>query len=922
MKTRVLDLNRFISKKLTKEVDSPVIMVRNEINEKSLLSSEIFGRTPDEKKVMTGFIKLHKKFIHPLLYKGYFKRRYADVDNIILGKQRYVIDDKYAKKMNLDGNLVPVEEGGGTGLEWFYENFDDMKLRNSDSKDSDGVLTQSIKNSFGKLDRSTIFMDKLIVIPLIYRDINRSSGSMALDELNGLYQKLINLNSMYSESNNPLFDERRIDYNIQQTLVAIFEHFQSKVFGKDGIQRRKVMGKTVDYSARAVISAPSFNGYFGESPIDMDRGGFHLGITVGTFLPLMIYKIKNLLKSFYDNGCMGELSISEFDENFDNQRIKEFIEVYIHSYGDRFKPIDVNGEGCYIKIKLKRGSEEIERNLTLIELLYIAAYDELEAKERYMVISRYPINDIYNILPIKIHVLSTVYVTPVEIGGVMYKHYPDIFLYEKKMSSIDIDITTVFHETVKISNTLLAGLDGDYDGDKIGIRSVMSNEATAECRKLLNAKLNVIDMNGGIIKFVKAECVQALYSLSINPTAKSKYIDTKLVQLILDTDEKDLSPTFIFETLEMGETLKRKIYNRHNDIVVLKKGDYQGITGPTETTLGRLLINKIIFSHAKLDYINVEFTSKMVSKYFDMIRDMVLKDERSLDVLKKCITIYEDFGFRMSSFVNPSLSAEVMLTSEAFNKKKVQLFEDNKEALARNDLGVTDKIEKELIDFEKEEKGNDSFFEWYRSGSSGKMGYNGDFKVSHIMVGGVPRGIGTGEFHVSTSNYIDGTKKEELAIFADQMVIAAYMRAKNTAVSGYMSKQITAVFQSVQLDVHGSDCKTKRYIDIDLTEDMKDKYVGSWLPNGTQLTHDNIDKYIGKRIGIRSPIMCESPKICSKCIGSRVYDILNIYDEPINIGLFVNKIYSEMVQKSLQKTHVMGVNLMEIGDLNDWIIEK
>jgi hypothetical protein len=261
-----------------------------------------------------------------------------------------------------------------------------------------------------------------------------------------------------------------------------------------------------------------------------------------------------------------------------------------------------------------------------------------------------------------------------------------------------------------------------------------------------------------------------------------------------------------------------------------------------------------------------------------------------------------------------------MLTSETFDKKRNELFEKFKTDIANNNLSVTEQIEKELIELDKSEKVGDPFFEWYQSGSSGKMGYSGDFKISHIMVGGVPRGIGTGEFHVSTSNYIDGTKKEELAIFADQMVIAAFMRAKNTAVSGYMSKQITSVFQSLQLAKYGSDCETKRSMSIVITDSMKDTYVGSYLSNGIKLTYDNIDKYLNKSIDIRSPIICEDEKICSKCAGERIYDIIGIFDDDINIGLFVNKIYSELLQKSLQKTHVMGVSLMDIGDMNSWLI--
>jgi len=82
--------------------------------------------------------------------------------------------------------------------------------------------------------------------------------------------------------------------------------------------------------------------------------------------------------------------------------------------------------------------------------------------------------DIFNILPSKVHVLSTEETKKIKIEDFEYKYYPeldnvlsdpdlmeDVDKFEKKISSM-------YAETANISNSLLEGLDGIdrwYDND-------------------------------------------------------------------------------------------------------------------------------------------------------------------------------------------------------------------------------------------------------------------------------------------------------------------------------------------------------------------------------------------------------------------------------------------------------------------------
>ena len=455
-------------------------------------------------------------------------------------------------------------------------------------------------------------------------------------------------------------------------------------------------------------------------------------------------------------------------------------------------------------------------------------------------------------------------------------------------------------------------------GDRINNKSIFSEEGTEEGLKKLDQLSNIFTLDD-IMKNVSGEPQQTLYSLSIEPKKDAKKIDKETIKLILNRDNNDFDPQFIFKDCGMGRTTKRKVANKHYDIVILNKGDYPGIKEPTKTTLGRLLINKVIFSHARLDYMNVEFTGKIVEAIFTSLRDFIIAEKLTLQEFKKTLQIFEDFGFRMASFIAPSVDADMLRPNRILEEKKKELLEKYKDGLAANDVETSVKMENELIDLAKKLYSEEDFLEWYKSGSSGKMGYKNDFKVSQLMIGAIPKGLGTGEFHVSTSTFMKGINKDEIHVLADQSIVALHAKAQSTAIPGYAAKQGVAMFQTIYLDKFGSDCKTKKGVMVDVDQYIARQLVGSYLTDGTKLTSENIKKYIGKTIKVRNPFTCEHDSPCSVCAGELVYKLNNTQDR-IPIGLELNGIYTELTQAALQKTHKMTAELEPIGDLNDYLI--
>ncbi|MFW6015414.1 MAG: hypothetical protein ACOCRK_03190 [bacterium] len=402
MKEKLTNFNNYIRNHDSKEVTEPFLFEggSDTPNKKGLVSNDIFGSTMEEKRKKMGYIKLDGKYIHPLIYSRIFKRTQRKIDDLLAGRKNYKISDT--------GNLIE-DEKGGTGIEFFYENFDKISLRNLKIKDDDSLILKDLKKVVKTKDKNEIFIDKFLVLPLAFRDINtKDSGHISLDILNEKYKKLITLCSIVKDGkDNPLFDKHGVRFRVQLLLVEILDFLISKVFGKDGVMRRSVMSRNIDYTSRLVLSAPHFDSEsFGKGPVNIDTAGLPLSALADMFAPFVINNMYNYLRQKYDNGDI-KCSEEEFEEAFSRQELQELIDTYVDSWGERFNFIPVPSKSevedvsidwekdDYIYItgeqKIDGEWEEFDRPLTLTDLIYIATYFGVELDQKHDIPTRYPV---------------------------------------------------------------------------------------------------------------------------------------------------------------------------------------------------------------------------------------------------------------------------------------------------------------------------------------------------------------------------------------------------------------------------------------------------------------------------------------------------------------------------------------------------
>ena len=401
------------------------------------------------------------------------------------------------------------------------------------------------------------------------------------------------------------------------------------------------------------------------------------------------------------------------------------------------------------------------------------------------------------------------------------------------------------------------------------------------------------------------------------PSRYSKtIISPKDIEYLLNITEKDITTTFIMETF--GEFDKGQRF-RPYDIIEIPINSYGPIGKRNKnkfiTTVGIWVFNKYFIEPHLFDlfhYINETINSKLFGNLNSRISEAVLEDKLSLSAMndfmmktQKCMPYI--------SILAPNYTNKMLTCTKIINKKKEELYKKYKDKIDRGDEVAATKMEKELMEFALNYMDDDPSMDMFISGARGSVGNN--FKNMFVMKGVVkdPDPNAKQRYNVALSNYIDGISPNEYALFANSLAAGPYARAKKTENGGYREKLFLRAFQHLTLDPEGSDCGTQRYLEIVLTEKNLDLWMYSYIIEGSkliELTSDNKNKYLGKKIKIRFSAFCESATgICNKCMGNLYYRLGN----KENVGTSLTQIPSTQKNISMKAFHDSTQQLFEMN---------
>lgn len=572
LQTSILNIEKFVKVNLLKEVSNPVFFNGPTPTEDGLLSNEIFGITKAERSGIYAYIDLGANFIHPLIYKTLCKLN-NKIESIINGTEYFIINDS--------GELIPSDDGD-TGIDWFKRNFNKIKFKKNESS------SRNKRIDFIEKCKNEMWITKYIVIPPYYRDVDTRDAGIGVGEINKLYSSLIMATKSLKETAGfglTLSDVTKA--RIQNILVQIFDWFgngttingqetPANLPGKMGLVKRGLMYKTVDYSARLVMSAPDVSGEdIDDLMVDMNHAALPLAAALCCFKPFIMF----WLRRFFENTFAGRLEFPvNINENetvmvplidyqivFSDIELEKQIERFIHGYSNRFIPIELpvdkeelarkiknkelksvtgkdidikklnawmvfsgyklNNSNDFDKTKKEYSSKlKIKRRITWCDLFYMAACDVTE--DKMVLITRFPIDSYLNQYPSKVRIKSTVKTQPMVIqlnfedNTKLYKWYPVI-----NEQDINSNTSPVFEDTLSICNGLIGAMGMDYDGDTAIVKPVYTIEANKECEKQASSKIQVLGMNGYSTRDVSKENILCLYELTVHPDDSVKFVN-------------------------------------------------------------------------------------------------------------------------------------------------------------------------------------------------------------------------------------------------------------------------------------------------------------------------------------------------------------------------------------------------------------
>lgn len=88
------------------------------------------------------------------------------------------------------------------------------------------------------------------------------------------------------------------------------------------------------------------------------------------------------------------------------------------------------------------------------------------------------------------------------------------------------------------------------------------------------------------------------------------------------------------------------------------------------------------------------------------------------------------------------------------------------------------------------------------------------------------------------------------------------------------------------------------------------------------VTLDNVDKYLNKKIEMRSPFHCleKNGNYCSRCVGRTAFEMTD--SSIINLGIYTTDIASGLMNLFMKATHNLGTSTFVIKNLDEYLYPK
>jgi len=457
-------------------------------------------------------------------------------------------------------------------------------------------------------------------------------------------------------------------------------------------------------------------------------------------------------------------------------------------------------------------------------------------------------------------------------------------------------------KAIQLHPLVCTAYNADFDGDQMAVHVPLTLEAQLEARSLMMSTNNVLHpANGDPVIVPTQDVVLGLYYMTrdrVNAQGEG--------MIFSDVDE--VIRAYENNCVDLQARVKARIVETRIDSKTKERTKH---TITVETTVGRLLLWRVVPDGLSFELINRAMTKKAVTKLLDVsYRNLGLKDT----VIFADQLMYT--GFRYATYSGISIGIDDLvvpdtkqkLISEAedevreiekqfasglvtqgerFNKV-IDIWSHANEQVAK---AMMDKLATEtVIDAKGNHVQQTSFNSIYMMSDSGARGSAAQIRQLSGMRGLMSRPDGSIMETPITANFREGLSVLQYFISTHGARKGLADTALKTANSGYLTRRLVDVAQD--LVITEKDCGTRHGIEMkphieggDIVEPLKERVLGRVLAesvidpkSGTQLFAENtlldeagvdvLEKHSIDRVMVRSAIMCEfTHGVCALCYG-------------------------------------------------------
>jgi len=271
-----------------------------------------------------------------------------------------------------------------------------------------------------------------------------------------------------------------------------------------------------------------------------------------------------------------------------------------------------------------------------------------------------------------------------------------------------------------------------------------------------------------------------------------------------------------------------------------------------QITEGQLEFNKCLPD----DYPCIDFK---IDKNKLMVILTDIKDRYPSDIAKEVLDNVKTVGFKYATLFGCTLSLEDCYMENSHEIKDPIFEEDDirSQLFKLSDGAIVEEIKKQ--------------FKYSYMIESGARGSWDQVKQLILSRGFISNFEGEILPEPIKNSLMDGLKPKEFFYSTYGSRKGLLDVALNTGSSGYLSRKLIFTCANLQLDQELDDCGTEDFLEVHVDGLRKAKMlVNRFYKDGdklSQITQDNYREFINKTIEIRSPILCESPRICKTCYG-------------------------------------------------------